>query len=57
MKLIPLNKSSNCRCHFCDSTESVKYLTKVYDPVVDFNLSEVCICSKCVDRYMIRKEA
>lgn len=46
--LIPLEKRDKCRCHFCDETRSVKYITEIFDPVIDNEPTKVCCCNKCI---------
>lgn len=44
--------NENLKCHFCRSTQSVKYKTKVLIidtiPNNENSEKEVCICNKCV---------
>lgn len=52
LNLIENWQNKNLKCHFCDSTESVKYETEVFDPVVDaFKPVMVCLCNKCVVKH------
>ena len=47
MELIPNWRNKNLRCYFCGETRSVKYLIKVFDPVIDSKPIKVCACNKC----------
>ena len=54
MKIRPIPdwQSKNLRCNFCDSTKSVKYTMEIQDPIVSSGYTNVCVCNKCVFRYM-----
>lgn len=52
LKLIDGWQRKNLRCYFCNSTQSVKYQTEVYDPVLASGPSTVCICNKCALRHI-----
>lgn len=46
---IPPDKRNNYRCFFCGETRSVKYVTEIFDPVIDDKKpTRVCACNKCV---------
>ena len=46
--VIPIEKRKNYRCHFCGTTRSVKYVTEIFDPVIDSKPTKVCCCNKCI---------
>ena len=46
--LIPIADRPKYRCHFCGTNKSVKYITEVYDPVIDSKPTKVCCCNKCI---------
>lgn len=48
ISIIPIEERSKCRCHFCGETRSVKYITEIFDPVIDNKPSRVCCCNKCI---------
>lgn len=51
MKIIPRAERRKCSCYFCGETRSVKYLVKIFDPVVDNKPCEVACCNKCALLY------
>lgn len=51
MKIIPKAERRKCSCYFCGETRSVKYLVKIFDPVVDNKPCEVACCNKCALLY------
>lgn len=53
--LIPNWRNKNLRCHFCSITESVKYETEIFDPVVSTKPTKVCVCNKCALHYLLNK--
>lgn len=46
-KLIDPKDRKKCRCYFCETNLSVKYLVEVYDPVISNKRTWVCACNKC----------
>jgi hypothetical protein len=48
VKIIPVEKRQNYRCHFCGTTRSVKYVTEIFDPVISDKPTGVCCCNKCL---------
>ena len=56
MKIIPIEERKKCRCYFCGETRSVKYLVKIFDPVVDSKSCEVSCCNKCAALHNGNKE-
>lgn len=46
-KMIEVSKRKNCKCHFCGTDKSVKYLVEIFDPIVANKTTEVCCCNKC----------
>lgn len=56
MKIIPVEDCKKCRCYFCGETQSVKYLVKIFDPVVDSKPCEVTYCNKCALLHISCKE-
>ena len=51
--LIPIEKRSKCRCHFCGETRSVKYVTEIKIASLGNTPVQVCCCNKCI---LIEKE-
>lgn len=47
MKLIPIEERGKYRCHFCGTNKSVKYVIKIFDPVIDDKPVKVTCCNKC----------
>lgn len=47
-KLINDWQNKNLKCHFCETTKSVKYSIKISDPVIDNKTTEVYVCNKCI---------
>lgn len=47
MKIIPEKDRKNCRCYFCEETRSVKYIVKIFDPVLSSKPCEVTCCNRC----------
>lgn len=56
MKIIPTEDRKKCRCYFCGETRSVKYLIKIFDPVLDSKPSEVTCCNRCAALHINHKE-
>ena len=56
MKTIPMEDRKKCCCYFCGETRSVKYLVKIFDPVVDSKPCEVTCCNKCAALHIGNKE-
>ena len=56
IKLIPDWRERNLRCHFCNTTESVKYEKEIFDPVIDTRPTKVCVCNKCALNDALRKQ-
>lgn len=51
LKLIDPKDRKKCRCHFCGTNLSVKYLVEIYDPVISNEKTFVCVCNKCAAFY------
>lgn len=47
MKIMPDEDRKGCCCYFCGETRSVKYLVRIYDPVLDSKPCDVACCNKC----------
>ncbi len=47
MKIIPEKERKKYRCYFCEETKSVKYMMRVFDPVLGNKPCEVPSCNKC----------
>ena len=48
LSIIPQEKRQNYRCHFCGTIISVKYVTEIFDPVIDNKPTRVCCCNRCI---------
>lgn len=51
MKLIPIEERGKYRCHFCGTNKSVKYVIKIFDPVISDKPAKVTCCNKCALLY------
>lgn len=48
ISMIPSDKRKNYRCHFCGTDKSIKYVTEIFDPVIDASKpTRVCCCNLC----------
>lgn len=48
LTMIPIEKRENYRCYYCGTNKSVKYIVKVFDPIINNNTISVPCCNKCV---------
>ena len=51
MKVVTMlspKERENKRCYFCNETRSVKYVTEIFDPVIQNKPSHVYCCNKCI---------
>lgn len=56
MKTINIEQRNKYRCHFCGTTKSVKYIVKIYDPIVDDKPVNVTCCNKCALSLLYHQE-
>lgn len=56
MKMIPIEDRQRHRCYFCEETRSVKYLVRIFDPVLDNKPCEVACCNKCAALHFEREK-
>lgn len=57
MKIKPISSDNRnkCRCYFCGTDKSVKYIASIFDPVIDANNpTEIYICNKCAFKSVLR---
>ena len=47
MKIINMSDRKNCRCYFCGTQKSVKYIVKVFDTGFQNPPTEVYACNRC----------
>lgn len=55
MRIIPEEDRKNYRCYFCGETRSVKYIVKLFDPMVASKPCEVSCCNRCAALYATKE--